>query len=84
MALFIQAALIRSAELSLEGFAKRTILVIASAAIVFCLLWCFTIFNIGPSWIYATEIRLQEIRSKGYAFTNFGWSVVEQIRLLLL
>jgi hypothetical protein len=75
MALFIQAALIRSAELSPEGSAKRTDLGMASAAMVFVFLWCFTMFNIVPSWIYATEIWPQEIRAKGYAFTIFGWAV---------
>jgi MFS family permease len=47
----------------------------ASAAMVFVFLWCFTMFNIVPSWIYATEIWPQEIRAKGYAFTVFGWAV---------
>lgn len=31
-------------------------------------------FNIVPSWIYGTEIWPQEIRSKGYSFTIFGWA----------
>lgn len=32
-------------------------------------------FNIVPCWIYGTEIWPQEVRAKGYSFTNLGWAV---------
>jgi MFS family permease len=67
--------LIRYAELAPEGSALRASLGTAAAAMVFIFVWCFTMFNIVPSWIYATEIWPQEIRAKGYSFTIFGWAV---------
>jgi hypothetical protein len=75
ISLFLVAAFIRSAELQPLGSDKRTSLGMASAAMVFIFLWCFTMFNIIPSWVYATEIWPQEIRAKGYAFTTLGWAV---------
>jgi MFS family permease len=75
ISLFLVAAFIRAAELADEGSDKRTSFGIASAAMVFIFLWCFTMFNIIPSWVYATEIWPQEIRAKGYSFTVLGWAV---------
>lgn len=47
----------------------------AAAAFAFVFLWCFTMFNIVPCWIYGSEIWPQDVRAKGYSMTVLGWAV---------
>ena len=77
VALFIVAALIKSAEddTAAGNTARATTLGQAAASFVFVYLWFFCMFNIVPCWLYGTEIWPQDVRAKGYSFTILGWAI---------
>lgn len=77
LSLFLVAALIKTSQ---DGQKMRqpemsTALGTAAAAFAFVFLWCFTMFNIVPCWIYGSEIWPQDVRAKGYSMTVLGWAV---------
>ena len=62
ISLFLVAALIKTSEDRVDSASELSArLGTAAAAFVYIFLWCFTMFNIVPCWIYGSEIWPQEV-----------------------